>query len=258
MRWFRLLLLAWCSGCSFLVQFDPESQPCDSAGACITGYFCSDAGLCKSYDGGFDGEDAGTTDAAVCTARETACGDGRDNDCDNQTDCADSDCGGVSCDDRDLCTTGEVCTSGVCPRGTALVCNSPPDACQSRTGSCVSGSCRYSPLVDGTQCGLGAASRCCTGQCVNTSGDAKNCGGCGLSCAANQMCQPLDRLICSGIAGTSGRCACSATASCPSGQTCVSGMAGVAFNCQPTSADQCAPGQMLATDGGTCGTFCRY
>ncbi|MDP2270177.1 MAG: hypothetical protein Q8N23_10230 [Archangium sp.] len=262
MRWLRLLLLAWCSGCSLLVQFDPETQPCDSAGACSAGYFCSDAGLCTSYDGGFDGRDAGNSDASVCTARETACGDGRDNDCDNQVDCADSDCGGVSCDDRDLCTTGEVCTGGVCPRGTAVVCNSPPNACQAMTGSCVTstGMCRYNPLADGTQCGTGAASRCCTGECIDTSADAMNCGGCGLACAGSQVCQPLDRLTCGAASGTSGRCTCTATAPCPTGvsdagsQTCNT----TAGNCRPASPAQCAPGQLLSTDGGVCGAFCRY
>ncbi len=262
MRWLRLLLLAWCSGCSLLVQFDPETQPCDSAGACSAGYFCSDAGLCTSYDGGFDGQDAGNSDASVCTARETACGDGRDNDCDNQVDCADSDCGGVSCDDRDLCTTGEVCTGGVCPRGTAVVCNSPPNACQAMTGSCVTstGTCRYNPLADGTQCGTGAASRCCTGECIDTSADAMNCGGCGLACSGSQVCQPLDRLTCGAASGTSGRCTCTATAPCPTGvsdagsQTCNT----TAGHCRPASATQCAPGQLLSTDGGVCGAFCRY
>lgn len=259
MRWLRLLLLAWCSGCSLLVQFDPETQPCDSAGACSTGYFCSDAGLCTSYDGGLDVTDAGNTDASVCTARETACGDGRDNDCDNQVDCADSDCGGVSCEDRDLCTTGEVCTGGVCPRGTPVVCNSPPNACQAMTGSCVTstGMCRYSQLVDGTQCGTGAASRCCTGQCVDTSADAMNCGGCGLSCATGQGCKPLEQLTCGVSAGTSGRCTCSAAATCPKGQTC-NGVTGAMGNCRPSLPDQCAPTQLLANDGGVCGAFCRY
>ena len=38
------------------------------------------------------------------------------------------------------------------------------------TGACVAatGACRYNPLPPGTQCGTGAASRCCFGECIDT------------------------------------------------------------------------------------------
>src|SRR3990167_8713163 len=121
MRWFVLILAAVLgSGCSLLVQFDPESQPCDSANQCLAGYLCSDAGLCKASDAGMV-VDAGGTDASTCTTRETLCGDSNDNDCDGQRDCFDTDCMGQACDDRDLCTTGETCSGGTCLRGTAVV-----------------------------------------------------------------------------------------------------------------------------------------
>lgn len=264
-RWLSVLVLAAAvaAGCSLLVQFDPEAQPCDSAGQCSLGYSCvldpgGDGGVCKSNDGGVT-TDAGASDGSVCDAREIACGDGRDNDCDNTTDCADSDCTGVTCDDRDACTTGEVCTGGSCPRGTPVVCNNP-GTCQQQTGSCdmTSGRCLYGSLPDGTACGAGQASRCCSGTCINTTLNGTHCGGCGITCSAQQVCQPIDSSGCvpPEPANTSGRCTCTGTATCPNGQTCTNGV------CYPALAQQCAPGQGVSisssADGGTCGFFCRY
>lgn len=251
-----MLLAGVVSGCSLLVQFDPETQPCDSAGACGVGYFCSDAGLCKSNGGG-DPSDGGGTDASSCTLRETACGDGLDNDCDTLTDCADPDCAGMGCNDRDPCTTGETCGAGLCRRGTPMICNAPPTpACQAISGSCQAdaGRCVYAAFPDGTVCGAGQSSRCCTGTCINISLNSANCGGCGLACASGQMCQPLERSACVNPepAATTGRCTCStAGGACPGGQTCSSS------TCRPSANSQCAPGGSLG-DGGLCGAYCQY
>ena len=260
MRWFVLTLAAVTgTGCSFLVHFDPETQPCDSAGQCLPSYFCSDAGYCKALDGGSttleDGGGSGT-DGGTCAARETACGDGRDEDCDGKTDCADTDCGGFGCNDGDPCTSGEVCSGGACMRGTAITCNTPPSTCQSPTGACTAdaGRCVYAPLADGTVCGAGQAARCCTGNCINTTINNNNCGGCGLACATGQTCQPIEQSSCSvgEPNNTSGRCGCSAGSPCPNGQTCQ-----LNGRCAPTLAAQCAPGQTLG-DAGVCINYCRY
>jgi hypothetical protein len=254
------------AGCSLLVQFDPEAQPCDSAGACSVGFTCvpdpgGDGGVCKSTDGGtVIVDDGGMPDGSTCAARETQCGDGRDNDCDNTTDCADSDCGGVSCNDRDPCTTGEVCSGGTCPRGTPVVCNTPPSACLQASGTCEAdaGRCVYNALPDGTTCGAGQASRCCQGTCINTTLNGTHCGGCNLSCSAQQVCQPIDSSGCmpSEPSNTSGRCTCTGAALCPNGQVCTNGV------CFPALPQQCAPSQGLqqetTPDGGTCGYYCRY
>lgn len=256
MRWLSPMVLAL-SGCSFLLQFDPETQPCDPAGLCGPSYFCSDAGLCQYDDGGQRFGDAGAPDASSCTAREEACGDGRDDDCDGQTDCADSDCNGVTCDDRDPCTTAEVCATGVCARGAAVQCNTP-SPCQSGPGTCEAGTgrCLYGALADGTVCGAGQAARCCTGTCVNTTLNTTHCGGCRLACSTGEVCQPLDMSGCSPLepANTSGRCTCSSNVPCPDGQICSNG------TCKPTGAADCAAGQSvrLSADGGSCGTFCSY
>lgn len=249
MRWFVPILAAVIgSGCSLLVHFDPESQPCDSAGACLTGYFCSDAGLCQSRG------DAGDN----CTATETACGDGADNDCDGAKDCADSDCGGLGCNDLNACTTGETCSGGTCGRGSAVVCNTPPpnSPCLNPNGSCEAGTgrCVYPTMADGSLCGAGQAVRCCAGTCVNLTISGPNCGGCGIACSGTQTCQPIEQSTC-GVgepANTSGRCGCAAGSACPNRQTC-----GTDGRCYPNAASDCAPSQQVA-DGGTCAPYCRY
>ena len=262
-----VLAAAVVAGCSLLVQFDPEAQPCDSAGQCSVGFSCvpdpgGDGGVCKSNDGGTVTPDAGQPDASTCSARETLCGDMRDNDCDNAIDCADSDCMGVACDDRDSCTTGEVCSGGTCARGTPIVCNNPPNPCQQMSGTCEAGTgrCVYNSLPDGTTCGAGRASRCCSGTCINTTLNGSHCGGCNLGCSSQQVCQPIDSSGCvpAEPANTSGRCTCNVAtdAGCPNGQTCTNGV------CFPSLATQCAPAQAVAVttsaDGGTCGFYCRY
>ena len=260
MRGFRLILLAWAaSGCSLLVQFDPETQPCDSAGLCGPGYTCSDAGLCHFTDAGVAPSDAGGLDAAVCIAHETNCADGKDDDCDGLTDCLDNDCGGLRCDDKDACTTGETCNQGLCNRGAALVCNTPPNTCQAQNGSCTGGACVYAPLADGTSCGPTLPERCCTGTCVNLTLTATNCGGCGLACAMGQVCQSINQEpLCLAPSDTSARCSCSATAPCPGGadgggQTCAAN----GF-CRPSAPAQCAPGEIVGDGGVSCGLYCRY
>ncbi|MDP1826087.1 MAG: hypothetical protein Q8L48_22670 [Archangium sp.] len=262
MRWSGVVLMAgWVSGCSLLVEAQfKEPQPCEpTTGACDFGYLCSDAGLCLSTDAG--PLDAGPADAGTCETRETLCGDTRDNDCDMLTDCADPDCGGLACDDRDVCTMGETCGGGTCMRGTAVVCNMPA-TCQNPIGACEAGTgrCVYTPVTDGTLCGGGGrpASRCCAGTCVDTSINTANCGGCGLSCGANQTCQSLEVCAASEPAATSGRCTCNPATSptCPgqtSRQVCSTGN-----TCRPATNAQCAPGQSIADGGLACGTYCRY
>ncbi len=71
---------------------DCERQPCSPEGnACV-------GGECVCLD----------------EPTETNCGDGLDEDCNGAIDCADTQCEGMPCDDGLACTTGEVCTDGVC------------------------------------------------------------------------------------------------------------------------------------------------
>lgn len=237
--------------CSLLVQFDPETQPCDTGGLCADGFVCvmgTDGGICKRSDGGVE-----PMDASTCAMRETVCDDGRDEDCDGQTDCLDADCAGLACDDKNLCTTGETCQSGQCRGGTTKTCTTPSSICQLDAGTCIpaTGECRYESQPDGTSCGSGVSARCCNGACTDLATSAENCGGCGLACATGQTCQPINLTTCFEPLNTSGRCSCSTT--CPGSQLCASN----SF-CKPATPGDCAPRQVVVDAGSTCLPYCRY
>lgn len=256
-----LSLVLAAAGCSLLVQFDPETQPCDPSGGCRLGYDCvpspdGDGGVCRSRDGGAAVD--GGADGGTCAPRETDCADGVEDDCDQQVDCLDTDCAGVSCDDRNRCTLGETCQTGTCRGGQAVSCTSPSNNCQQPTGTCdpTSGACSYPPKVDGASCGANTALRCCAGACKDVTTSLADCGGCGLACSAGQACVPIDATQC--LAGaqpsdTSARCACGFNVPCPMDQVC--GSNGL---CRPAAPTQCAPGQVVADGGTGCLTFCQY
>lgn len=61
---------------------------------------------------------------------------------------------------------------------------STPDAGQ----TCTSGSCGGGQLCIAGACVCPPYHTFCGGACIPTSGDAKNCGGCGVTCAANEVC----------------------------------------------------------------------
>lgn len=258
---FFLSLVLAATGCSLLVQFDPETQPCDALGFCRLGYVCvpspdGDGGTCRSDDGGVTAD--GGADAGNCASRETSCGDGLDDDCDQQVDCLDTDCGGLACDDRNQCTTGDTCQAGTCRGARTVTCNAPTNDCLQATGSCdpTSGECLYPAKVDGAACGTNTASRCCSGQCKNLTTSVTDCGGCGLACAAAQSCVPIEATQClSGMQpiDTSARCQCGLNVPCPKEQVC--GSNGL---CRPVDPTQCAPGQFMADGGTGCLTYCQY
>jgi hypothetical protein len=65
---------------------------------------------------------------------DKACADGVDNDMDGKTDCADSDCNGITCRTKsDACDVPEVCTNGACP---ADALASPGTVCRGQAGIC--------------------------------------------------------------------------------------------------------------------------
>ncbi|MDY0004374.1 MAG: hypothetical protein RBU30_23940 [Polyangia bacterium] len=82
-------------------------------------------------------------------ATESSCGDNHDNDCDGQTDCADSDCNGDPCG-----SNGMVCSSSTCqcsgnggtPQATETTCNDDNDNDCDGLTDC------QDPHCDGKQC----------------------------------------------------------------------------------------------------------
>ncbi|MBC8074099.1 MAG: hypothetical protein IAG13_37615, partial [Deltaproteobacteria bacterium] len=93
----------------------------------------------------------------------------------------------TECNDGNECTFGERCdAASVCGGGDECP---QEDPCMS--SACVAGSCEDTPVADGTLCGLAEADRCCAGSCVDISSDGDNCGGCGLQCEANDICESV-------------------------------------------------------------------
>ncbi|MFN2549594.1 MAG: hypothetical protein ABR567_19400 [Myxococcales bacterium] len=157
----------------------------------------------------------------ICTPGQTLCTDTGGN-----TSCVDSSkdrdhCGAdATCNGGKQCAAGEICSNGNCQL-----------SCQAGLASCT---------VAGKF------------TCVNTAVDPNNCGGCGITCAAGQ--------VCSGIgAGGAGVC----ILQCPSGETPLCGVpawnAGTAYftgNQVVNGADlyQCVTAGTSASSGGPTGT----
>jgi hypothetical protein len=144
------------------------------------------------------------------------------------------------------------CTEGSCE---ARACH---------TVTCTAGSCVYQAQADGTSCGADASSRCCGAVCVDVSSDVANCGGCGLTCSAGQICESVAvTASCDPHpAKSSGRCrSCTAGLQCPLGsnggrQTCRTASPFTNY-CSPATAGDCSAGQTLV-DIQVCPNFCAY
>ncbi len=134
----------------------------------------------------------------ACAVKEEQCDDEIDDDCDGKIDCKDEDCDGISCDDSNSCTSGEVCRNLDCGTGTLKQCTTPSLPCRSDAGTCnpQTGECIYglvdagAPCVSDNRCLVGTT---CdeAGSCMG--GTAKVCeptpdAGCVV---ARDMCDPL-------------------------------------------------------------------
>ena len=146
---------------------------------------CGQCGVtCAGTDQCIDGVCVCPGAKAACGIGETCCGDG----------CFDlaadaQHCG--ACDKR--CGVGESCAKGQCVPGTPNLCS---PACAHGT-TCIGATCYCGTTA--TRCpGPGVA--CCAGGCVDTLGDAHNCGGCGKDCVA----MGLGQLCCNGACAQAG------------------------------------------------------
>ncbi len=256
-------------------------EHCDATRGCVSG---GDAG--PTPDGGR--ADAGRADAGgpppgdagpTCPAHETACTDGRDEDCDGQTDCADSDCNGVACDDGNACTHTDRCAASACA-GTAITCTS--DACVTRTcngsASCTvsnagagapcaadlnpctadqcdgAGNCVAPGVPDGSMVFGGAyVNRCCGGVPVDISTDDGNCGGCGIHCDG-RGCAILPGTFFPGCPCAVSNAQCQA--SMGPDATCYNRGSDADWYCNCQVDGDCAPGQVCAVVSGH--NYCMY
>ena len=187
------------------------------SGALVDGGSANDAG--GSADGG-GGSDAGTAvDAGLTDAGATIdAGNVPDGGGDAGLD------GGPGLDGG-LADAGIVADAGPCtPQNGG--CAASASCCGGLVCSVVGGaSGRYCEPNSATGCGLN--STLCNGVCVTTLTDPVNCGGCGLRCAANQVC-------------TGG--SCQGAASCPQGLTACNG--------------SCVDLQSSSANCGACGSPC--
>lgn len=172
---------------------------------------------------------------------ETNCSDSLDNDNDGFTDCADSDCNGLSCDDGNACTENDFCL-GSCHPGDPIVCDDgnicTDDICNPATG-CVytnnTAPCDDSIFCNGTD-------TCSGGSCSNHTGNPcapeTECKHCQKN--SNGCFDPPGSLCSNGECDGNGNCI---PIECTNGQTrpCLN-QAGVCSGSIETCTDQSWPG----------------
>jgi hypothetical protein len=164
---------------------------------------------------------------------------------DTKTDAFNCGSCGTTCGGSNL---GHTCTGGRCGCSVGSDCNSvTADGCTNNTCSCggnaaclvgistcFNGACKY---YAGQTCSSNAqclSNGCCNNVCRDTANDTVNCGGCGISCAANKNghvclnsacgCNSLsdcDVTTADNCGG--GVCKCGAGAACTGGLQCSGG-----------------------------------
>lgn len=216
--------------------------------------------------------------------------------------CVDTESSATSCSMCGYgCPTGATCTGGQCKTGgTNVWCAQDGVTCPSGTscnrphGRCVQDACDGTS-EEGFACKLDgdAVGACCGGGCKDISFDVKNCGGCGIACAAGQWCShgycqatvtcdaTNGNAMCNLANGRAGLCCdgacvdphtpstCGACGSaCPTGATCSAD--GVCRNGETvafcTSSAQCASGSVCqagrcakpACTAGSSGNRCAF
>jgi hypothetical protein len=105
---------------------------------------------------------------------------------------------GAPCNDGLACTTGDVCQADGSCAGAPVVCTAL-DECHD-VGTCdpISGVCSNPLKIDGSACTGGI---CCGGTCTDDT-TTSNCGSCGNSCPAGDLCQSGACVAGDGGAGT--------------------------------------------------------
>lgn len=173
-----------------------------------------------------------------------------------ETVCEDKECGGFncgSCDDAvDLCRPSD----GRCVNECLAV-----DQC---SGESFTNDLGYSRI-----CNSGAGVAMCSSQCIDSSSDPRNCGGCGVQCATGASCQegqctcPFGTVQCGGVCRTSdyfesnqncGTCgnACGGGSACNGGECVCPG--GDTFCSGACRGD--AYFESSSSNCGTCGNTC--
>jgi hypothetical protein len=196
----------------------------------------------------------GTIDGTTCTPTETQCGNHADDDCDNATDCSDSDCaGGPACPSPrpkgQACTANTQCQSGFCADG--VCCDSACtggdcDACSVEAGARTNGTCTILSVTTVCRVSAGAcdAPEKCDGVSAACPPDAlqptsyacrPSIGACDTAetCTAGGLACPSDVINCT-VAPCSTNVACTGLpvgSPCSVGTQCTSGFCVEGFCC---------------------------
>ncbi len=227
-----------------------DGMACDDGRYCSLGSTCS-AGVCGA------GTQRTCSDGNPCTA--DACDE--DSDTCLNTNLAD----GTVCDDNAYCTTGDVCTAGLCAGAVPRDC-ADGNACTMDTCNETIDACENPPMVDGTPCDDGQyctmSDTCAAGTCVGTG--ARDCSD-SDQCTSDACDDVADACVNANVPdGT----VCSDGLFCTLGETCNSGVCGngTARDCSdgnPCTQDVCNDtsgtcDHLNLSDGTTCddGQFC--
>jgi stigma-specific protein Stig1 len=240
-----------CSGFCENTALDPSN--CGACGAsCYQGQFCTN-GTCagsitctaSSQCPNLPNSAGPTCSSGICLS---ACNPGFADCNHNPTDGCETNltfnsqnCGACG----NVCPTGQTCSNSTCVPAGQVTC-SPTTACPTEPNtsfpSCQNGTCIWACTTGFADCDHNALNGCET----NITSDAKNCGGCGITCAQGQAC----------VGG-----ACSAS-------TCTDGIKDgneTGIDCGGGTCPPCAVGQtcLAGSDcqsgictGGVCATSC--
>ena len=132
-------------------------------------------------------EDCGG-DTPVCDTEANVC-----------VECLPSDdsCEAGYCSENNECVLGckddAMCASGVCEdTNDCDRCIADEECAGDRV--CGNGTCADACSDEGAGCGTDGT--CCTGHCVDVSGDINHCGACGVACGSGQFCATADTVEC--------------------------------------------------------------
>lgn len=179
-------------------------------------------------------------------------------------------CAGAGCHDL----RNELAHCGACGGD----CNAGRPGQRPSADRCAGGSCMCG---SGPACGTDAYSACCSTAgamgCVDTRTSLQHCGGCGIQCGANQVCDngvctcipgrldcstadgcetdpAIDLMHCGGCGRTCARA--HANAMCVGGVCSTGGCVGEWQNCNMIDGDGCETSLRTASNCGSCGNVC--